>query len=75
MQQMALMGNEKTNANSVLPHASCQRKNTVSVFIFWEFMGYGRKKWCCVPMRLLFSPRRVPQLTWKGREHMLHVRT
>lgn len=26
MQQMALMGNKKTNANSVLPHAPCQGK-------------------------------------------------
>lgn len=40
---MALMGNKKTNANSVLPHAPCQGKNTISVFIFWKLTGYGRK--------------------------------
>lgn len=27
MQQMSFMGNKKTNANSVLPHAPCQGKN------------------------------------------------
>lgn len=38
-----LNGSKKTNANSVLPHAPCQGKNTVSVFIFREFTDYGRK--------------------------------
>lgn len=73
MQQMGLMGSKKTNANSVLPHAHCQGKNTVSVFVFRELTDYGRKKWCCMPMRLALSPSRLPKLTWKGREHMLHM--
>lgn len=44
MQQIGLMGNKKTNVSSVLPHAPCQGKNTVSVFLFRELTDYGRKK-------------------------------
>lgn len=70
---MGLMGKTKTNANSILPHAPCQGKNTVSVSIFRELTDCGRGKWYCMPMRLAFSPSRPPKLTWKGREHMLHM--
>lgn len=51
-----LNGSKKTNANSVLPHAPCQGKNTVSVFIFREFTDYGRKDGVACQWDLLSLP-------------------
>lgn len=53
---MGFTGNKKTNANSGLPHAHCQGKNTGLVFLFSEFTDYVRENVVACQRDLLSLP-------------------